>query len=156
MTGPSSYPRRTPFCFLLGWPFSALLFLIGPFLSSFGWALSVFFLIGPFCLLSDGPFLVFFLIGPFGLLLNGSCPFSVFGATRLGAFSCCAMNHDFGNETIPCDKIAVRSVLSLLMEAKVEYLQREGCWFEMRYLASVQVRPSAGAFVSSAVGGSFG
>jgi hypothetical protein len=57
----------------------------------------------------------------------------------LGEFSCCAMKHDFGNGTIPCDKIAVGNVLSLLMEAKVEHLKRAGRCFEMRYFAALQV-----------------
>jgi hypothetical protein len=57
-----------------------------------------------------------------------------------GEFSCCAMKHDFGNGKIPCDKIAVGKVLSLLMEAKLEHLKRAGCWFEMRYFAALQVR----------------
>ncbi len=44
----------------------------------------------------------------------------------LGEFSCCAMKHDFGNGKIPCDKIAVGNVLSLLMEAKLHHLKRTG------------------------------
>ena len=57
----------------------------------------------------------------------------------LGEFSCCAMKHDFGNGKIPCDKVAVGKVLSLLMEAKIEDLKRTGRWFEMRYFAALQV-----------------
>ncbi len=57
----------------------------------------------------------------------------------LGEFSCCTMKHDFGNGKIPCDKIAVGNVLSLLMEAKVEHLKRAGRWFELWYFASLQV-----------------
>jgi hypothetical protein len=68
----------------------------------------------------------------------------------LGEFSCCAMKHDFGNGKIPCDKIAVGNVLSLLMEAKVEHLKRAGRWFEMRYFASLEVRDDL-AFSSSVV-----
>jgi hypothetical protein len=62
----------------------------------------------------------------------------------LGEFSCCAMKHDFGNGNVPCDKIAVGNVLSLLMEAKVEHLKHAGRWFEMRYFASLQVRVDSG------------
>ncbi len=69
----------------------------------------------------------------------------------LGEFSCCAMKHNFGNGTIPCDKIAVGNVLSLLMEAKVEHLKRAGRWFEMRYFASLQVRVDW-EFSSSVIG----
>jgi hypothetical protein len=57
----------------------------------------------------------------------------------LGEFSCCVMKHYFGDGTIPCDKIAVKNILSLLMEAKVEHLKHAGRWFEMRYFASLQV-----------------
>jgi ankyrin repeat protein len=65
---------------------------------------------------------------------------ALFISPGLGEFSCCAMKHDFGNGKIPCDKIAVGNVMSLLMEAKVEHLKRAGRWFEMRYFASLQVR----------------
>jgi hypothetical protein len=65
---------------------------------------------------------------------------ALFLSPGLGEFSCCAMKHDFGNGNIPCDKIAVGNVLSLLMEAKVEHLKCAGRWFEMRYFASLQVR----------------
>jgi hypothetical protein len=65
---------------------------------------------------------------------------ALFLSPGLGEFSCCAMKHDFGNGKIPCDKIAVENVLSLLMEAKVEHLKYAGRWFEMRYFASLQAR----------------
>ncbi len=56
------------------------------------------------------------------------------------SFHAAQMKHDFGNGKIPCDKIAVGKVLSLLLEAKVEHLKRAGRWFEMRYFAALQVR----------------
>jgi hypothetical protein len=76
---------------------------------------------------------------------------ALFLSPGLGEFSCCAMKHDFGNGKIPCDKIAVENVLSLLLKAKVEHLKRAGRWFEMRYFAALQVHVDW-AFSSSVIG----
>ncbi len=57
----------------------------------------------------------------------------------LGEFTCCAVEHDIGYGALPCDKRAVRDVLTQLIEAKLEHLTSEKRWFEMRYFASMQV-----------------
>ena len=46
-----------------------------------------------------------------------------------GEFSCCAVNHNFGNGVVPCDRKAVHSVLVELIEAKIDHLQAKGEWF---------------------------
>ncbi len=57
----------------------------------------------------------------------------------LGEFSCCAVKHDFGYGTVACDKIAVRGVLTQLIEANLTHLASQKRWFELRYYACMQV-----------------
>jgi hypothetical protein len=58
----------------------------------------------------------------------------------LGEFSCCAMNHDFGDGPVPCDRWEIEKVLKLLVEAKIKHLEAEERWFELRYYVAVQHR----------------
>jgi ankyrin repeat protein len=56
----------------------------------------------------------------------------------LGNFSCCAVGHDFGNGKMPCDRVVVHSVLTRMIQAKIEDLWNKGKWMEMRNTAAMQ------------------
>jgi hypothetical protein len=57
-----------------------------------------------------------------------------------GQFSCCTVNHDFGNGNgnVPCDRSAVRSILTTLSKAKIVRLREQGDWFRMRYIVALE------------------
>jgi ankyrin repeat protein len=40
----------------------------------------------------------------------------------LGEFSCCALNHDFGNGTVQCDKFDIGNIMCDLLRKKIEFL----------------------------------
>ena len=58
----------------------------------------------------------------------------------LGSYSCCAKNHDFGGGagTSPCDLGAVTSVMSHMIDAKVEHLWSQRQVFDSRAFAGLK------------------
>ena len=58
----------------------------------------------------------------------------------LGAYTCCARDHDFGGGagSVACDKVSVAPVMSQMIDAKVDYLFSKGKIFDARVFAGIK------------------
>ena len=59
--------------------------------------------------------------------LTYSVPFDSFKLlVGNGEFSCCTLGHSIHGQSIPCDKIKIKSVLCTMVAAKLEYFLEKG------------------------------
>lgn len=52
-------------------------------------------------------------------------------------FSCCALNHDFGDGPVECDKLDVRDIMMDLLRSKIQYMFRESETMTARFFLCV-------------------
>jgi len=55
-----------------------------------------------------------------------------------GRFTCCARGHNFGKGLVPCDKLAVRGVMAVMFDAKIDHLHQSGELHAARWLTALQ------------------